>query len=36
MAGHNRALNGRPVDLIERAAGLVAVVTYLDAMRAPA
>jgi uncharacterized protein (DUF2384 family) len=31
----NRALNGRPVDLIQRADGLVAVVNYLDAMRAP-
>lgn len=36
MSGFNRALNGRPVDLIERAEGLVAVVAYLDAMRAPA
>jgi transcriptional regulator with XRE-family HTH domain len=36
MQGHNRALNGRPVDLIERAAGLVGVLAYLDAMRAPA
>lgn len=36
MAGYNRALNGRPLDLIERADGLVAVVSYLDAMRAPA
>ena len=36
MGGYNRALNGRPVDLIERADGLVAVISYLDAMRAPA
>jgi hypothetical protein len=36
MEGNNRALNGRPRDLIERADGLVAVVSYLDAMRAPA
>jgi transcriptional regulator with XRE-family HTH domain len=36
MEGHNRALNGRPKELIERADGLVAVVSYLDAMRAPA
>jgi hypothetical protein len=36
MGGYNRALNGKPVDLIERADGLVAVVSYLDAMRAPA
>ena len=36
MRGHNHALNGKPVELIERAEGLVAVVGYLDAMRAPA
>jgi transcriptional regulator with XRE-family HTH domain len=36
LGGFNRALNGRPVELIERADGLVAVVSYLDAMRAPA
>ena len=36
MTGFNRALNGRPAELIERAEGLVAVVAYLDAMRAPA
>jgi hypothetical protein len=36
MAGYNRALNGKPRDLIERAEGLVAVVSYLDGMRAPA
>jgi hypothetical protein len=36
MLGHNHALNGRPVELIERAAGLVEVLAYLDAMRAPA
>jgi uncharacterized protein (DUF2384 family) len=36
MESHNRGLNGRPIDLIERAAGLAAVVSYLDAMRAPA
>lgn len=36
MAGFNRALNGRPAELIESAQGLVSVVTYLDAMRAPA
>ena len=33
---HNRALNSRPAELIERADGLVSVVAYLDAMRAPA
>ena len=32
----NRALNGTPAELIQSAAGLVAVVGYLDAMRAPA
>jgi antitoxin Xre/MbcA/ParS-like protein len=31
----NRALNGKPADLIQRADGLVSVVSYLDAMRAP-
>ena len=36
IEGYNRALNGRPMELIERADGLVAVVSYLDAMRAPA
>ena len=36
LHGHNRALNGRPVDLLQRADGLVNVVAYLDAMRAPA
>lgn len=36
MEGYNRALNGRPAELIARADGLVAVVAYLDAMRAPA
>jgi uncharacterized protein (DUF2384 family) len=32
----NKALNGRPIDLLQRADGLVGVVAYLDAMRAPA
>lgn len=36
MQGHSRTLNGKPAELIERAEGLVAVVSYLDAMRAPA
>jgi transcriptional regulator with XRE-family HTH domain len=36
LHGYNRALNGRPAELIERADGLVHVVAYLDAMRAPA
>jgi hypothetical protein len=35
LQGNNRALNGRPADLIQRADGLVSVVNYLDAMRAP-
>ena len=36
MQSHNRGLNGRPIELIQRAEGLAAVVSYLDAMRAPA
>lgn len=36
LHSHNRALNGRPAELIQRADGLVSVVAYLDAMRAPA
>jgi hypothetical protein len=36
MESHNRGLNGRPIELIRRAEGLAAVVSYLDAMRAPA
>lgn len=36
LHGHNRALSGRPAELLERADGLVRVVAYLDAMRAPA
>jgi hypothetical protein len=36
LHGHNRALSGRPIDLIQRTDGLVNVVAYLDAMRAPA
>jgi hypothetical protein len=36
LHSHNRALNGRPADLIQRADGLVGVLAYLDAMRAPA
>jgi Protein of unknown function (DUF2384) len=35
LHGANRALNGKPADLIQRADGLVSVVNYLDAMRAP-
>ncbi len=36
MRSENHALNGKPVALIVQAQGLVAVVNYLDAMRAPA
>ena len=36
LQSHNRGLNGRPIELIQRAEGLAAVVAYLDAMRAPA
>ncbi len=32
----NHALNGRPVELLQRTDGLVQVLAYLDAMRAPA
>jgi transcriptional regulator with XRE-family HTH domain len=36
MRGHNKALGGVPIKLIERADGLVATLNYLDGMRAPA
>jgi hypothetical protein len=36
MTGFNRALNGKPAELIQSAEGLVVVVSYLDAMRASA
>ncbi len=36
MASFNRALNAVPRDAIQSAEGLVRVVTYLDAARAPA
>jgi len=36
MRSPNQALNGTPADLIRRAEGLVAVVSYLDGMRAAA
>ena len=36
MGGHNHALAGAPIDLIQRADGLVAVVAYLDGVRAVA
>jgi hypothetical protein len=35
MDSYNHPLNGRPIELIERAQGLATVVSYLDAMRAP-
>lgn len=35
LGGFNRALNAKPIEMIERAEGLVAVASYLDAMRAP-
>lgn len=36
MTSYNRALNATPRDAIQSAEGLVRVVTYLDAARAPA
>lgn len=36
MHSHNRALGGKPVNLIENPEGLVATLSYLDGMRAPA
>jgi hypothetical protein len=36
MKGHNKALGGVPIQLLERADGLVATLNYLDGMRAPA
>lgn len=36
LSSFNRALNGRPIDLLAQAEGLVAVARYLDGMRAPA
>ena len=36
MKNHNQALAGVPVQLIEKAEGLVATLRYLDGMRAPA
>lgn len=35
MRGHNKALGGVPMQLIERVDGLVATLNYLDGMRAP-
>jgi transcriptional regulator with XRE-family HTH domain len=36
MKSHNQALAGVPLQLIEKAEGLVATLAYLDGMRAPA
>lgn len=36
MKSHNQALAGVPLQLIEKAEGLVATLSYLDGMRAPA
>jgi len=35
LVSYNRGVNGKPVELIERAEGLAGVVAYLDGMRAP-
>src|SRR5215212_5143435 len=32
LHAHNRGLNGKPAELVQRADGLVSVVNYLDAM----
>ncbi|WP_374586800.1 antitoxin Xre/MbcA/ParS toxin-binding domain-containing protein [Ideonella dechloratans] len=36
MSSYNQALGGEPLQLIQKAEGLVATLNYLDAMRAPA
>jgi len=36
MNSHNHALGGAPHALVQKAEGLVATLTYLDGMRAPA
>ena len=36
MSSHNQALGGRPLQLVQKAEGLVATLNYLDGMRAPA
>jgi transcriptional regulator with XRE-family HTH domain len=36
LRSRNRALNGVPAEMLAQAEGLVAVVRYLDGMRAPA
>ena len=36
MSSYNQALGGEPLQLIQKAEGLVATLNYLDGMRAPA
>lgn len=36
MSSHNKALGGQPLQLVQKAEGLVATLNYLDGMRAPA
>lgn len=36
MKSHNTALGGTPLQLVQKAQGLVATLNYLDGMRAPA
>ena len=36
MTSHNQALGGLPLQLVQKAEGLVATLNYLDGMRAPA
>ena len=36
MNTHNKALGGKPLQLVQKAEGLVATLNYLDGMRAPA
>ena len=36
MSSYNQALGGEPLQLVQKAEGLVATLNYLDAMRAPA
>ena len=36
MNTHNKALGGKPLQLVQKAEGLVATLNYLDGMRTPA
>ena len=36
MSSHNKALGGQPLQLVQKAEGLVATLNYLDGRRAPA